>query len=291
MNQPRTNSEWGSSYRLVAAEKWKAKSAAMGRRVTEALVEFAGPQPGMSVLDLASGTGEPAISVAKIVGETGHVSALDLSGDLLKIATDRAEQRGFRNISFHQADAQQLPFPDRSFDLATCRFGVMFFPDVVRALRELNRVLRRGARACFTAWGPFEQPYWQSTFGVVLSRVGGPALAPGGEDPFRFAHPECLSAALAKAGFTQTEAAVHKVPWYWPGEAAELWQYAQAVSAPFRPLLERVPEDQWAAINREVHAEIQKYAASDGIHFEAQIVLAEGKAANKSQKTEAGEQI
>ena len=54
----------GSSYRLIAADKWKAKSAAMGQSVTEALVAYSHPKPGMNVIDLASGTGEPAISLA-----------------------------------------------------------------------------------------------------------------------------------------------------------------------------------------------------------------------------------
>lgn len=276
MIEPPGNAEWGSSYRLVAAEKWKAKSAAMGRDVTRALVEYSRPQPGMRVLDLASGTGEPAISVAGIVGPGGHVSAFDLSSELLEIATGRAAQRGLSNISFHLGDAHQLPFQNEEFDLATCRFGVMFFSDVVRALVELHRVLRPGARACFAAWGAFEQPYWQSTFGVVVRRVGGPGLDPDGQNPFRFAHPECLAAALTKAGFTKTDAALHKVPWNWPGEADELWEYAQAVSAPFRPLLERVPQAQWPDMNREVQAEIRKHVSNDGIHFDAEIVLASG---------------
>jgi len=59
-----SNPQWGSSYRLIASEQWKAKSAIMGRDVTEALVEYARPKPGMKVLDLASGTGEPAISAS-----------------------------------------------------------------------------------------------------------------------------------------------------------------------------------------------------------------------------------
>ena len=74
---------WGNSYRLIASEKWEAKSAAMGRDVTEALVEYAQPKPGMKVLDLASGTGEPAISLASRVRPAGHVTALDLSSELL----------------------------------------------------------------------------------------------------------------------------------------------------------------------------------------------------------------
>src|SRR5262249_19931082 len=172
----KNSTEWGSSYGLVAAEKWKAKSAAMGRAVTEALVDYARPKPGMRVLDLASGTGEPAISLADRVGPEGSVAALDLSVELLAIAEKRAQQRGLKNVHFHPADAPDLPFADESFDLATSRFGVMFFADVQTALRELYRVLRPGARACFAAWGPFEQPYWQSTVGVVARHVGGPAV-------------------------------------------------------------------------------------------------------------------
>ena len=101
---------WGSQYRLVASEKWKAKSAAMGQPVTDALVEYARPVKGMKVLDLASGTGEPAISLASRVGPQGHVTALDLSAELLKIAETRARTRGLENLSTRQADAHSLPF-------------------------------------------------------------------------------------------------------------------------------------------------------------------------------------
>ncbi len=172
---------WGTSYRLIASEKWKAKSAVMGKAVTEALVEYAQPKLGMRVLDLASGTGEPAISLAARVGVQGHVTALDLSAELLAIAEKRAQERGLDNFSTRQADAQALPFAGNSFDLATCRFGVMFFRDAVSALQELRRVLRAESRACFLTWGPFDQPYWRSTMGVVHRHVGGPLLPPGGQ--------------------------------------------------------------------------------------------------------------
>src|SRR5437588_12755124 len=116
-SHPDSKSDWGTQYRLIASEKWKAKSAAMGQPVTDALVEYAQPTPGMHVLDLASGTGEPAITLALRVGEGGHVDALDLSEQLLEIAKRRAEERGLSNFSVHAADAHSLPFPDNSFDL------------------------------------------------------------------------------------------------------------------------------------------------------------------------------
>jgi len=156
----KSGSQWGHSYRLIASEKWKIKSAAMGRDATHALVDYARPQAGMQVLDLASGTGEPAITLASRIGPEGHVVALDLSPELLQIAEERGRERHLTNLTTRQADANNLPFPDQSFDLITSRFGVMFLDE--DALREACRVLRPGSRACFLAWGPFEQPSGQA---------------------------------------------------------------------------------------------------------------------------------
>jgi SAM-dependent methyltransferase len=267
---------WGNSYRLIASEKWKAKSAAMGRDVTEALVEYTRPKPGMKVLDLASGTGEPAISLASRVRPAGHVTALDLSSELLQIAAERAQQRKLTNFSIRQADAHELPFPHESFDLVTSRFGVMFFQNCQRALREVHRVLKPGARTCFLAWGPFEQPYWSSTMGIVAKRVGGPVLVPGGADPFKFGSPGSLSAELRKAGFANIEEKTTTLPWTWPGTEQEVWDQAQAVATPFLPLLQRVPADRRNEIDREVISAIQQFADGDSIKFGAVVVLASG---------------
>jgi len=275
-SKPQTEPLWGAQYRLVASEKWKAKSAAMGKPVTEALVDYAQPAVGMSVIDLASGTGEPAITLALRVGEKGHVTALDLSEDLLEIARKRATSRGLNNFTTRQADAHALPFPDDSFDLATSRFGVMFFRDPVGALRELRRVLRPGARACFLAWGSFDQPYWQSMMGVVHQHVGGPLLDPGAPNPFKFSKPGSLSRVLRDAGFHTVEEENKTLPWAWPGPVEEVWEYAQSVSVPFRPMLERVPADQWPNIHAQVHKAVSCYCDGVKVSFGATVVLACG---------------
>lgn len=276
-SKPDSKPDWGNQFRLVASEKWKAKSAAMGRPVTDALVEYARPAPGMQVLDLASGTGEPAISLASRVGAHGHVTALDLSAGLLEIAAQRAQARGLKNFTTQQADAHGLPFPDNSFDLATSRFGVMFFRDPVLVFQELRRVLRTGARACFLAWGPFDQPYWQSMMGVVHRHVGGPLLQPDGPDPFRFAAPGSLSAVFRSAGFNAVEEETKTLPWTWPGPVEEVWEQAQAVAVPFRPMLERVPAEKWPEIHAEVHAAVRQYSDGEKVAFGASVVLASGK--------------
>lgn len=275
---PSNPAHWSSSYRLVAAEKWKAKSALMGSAVTKALVEYARPLPGMSVLDLASGTGEPAISLAERVGPQGSVTAVDQSSELLGIAIARARNKKLVNLATRQADAHRLPFANRTFDLATCRFGVMFFADAKQALAELHRVLKPGARACFAAWGPVEQPYWQSTMKIAHRHVGGPMLAAGGADPFRFSVAGSLSEVLCAAGFQEAEEATRNLPWTWLGDPDEVFEYACAVAAPFRPMLERIPEEMWPVVRADAKAAIERYRVGDEIRFGADVVLASGHA-------------
>ena len=269
---------WSASYRLVAAEKWKAKSALMGSAVTEALVEYAAPRPGMQVIDLASGTGEPGISLAPRVAPGGTVTATDLSVELLELAAERARKKNLANFLVRPADVHELPFPDKIFDLASCRFGVMYFMDAGRALSEIRRVLRPGARACFAAWGTAEQPYWQTTMKVVHRHVGGAMLERSGEDIFCFAASGSLSRALAAAGFSEVEESERSVPWTWRGSAEEVFEYARAVSTPFRPMLERVQEEQWPGILAEAHAAIDRYRVGGEIRFGARIILASGRA-------------
>ncbi len=250
----------------------------MGNAVTTALVEYAGPLPGMRALDLASGTGEPGISLAQRVCPKGTVTAVDQSAELLEIAAERARNKQLVNFTTEQADAHQLPFANHSFDLATCRFGVMFFTDAQRALAELRRVLKPRARACFAVWGSMDQPYWQTTMKIVHRHVGGNMLTPGGADPFRFSDAGSLSKMLSAAGFPEAEESTQNLPWTWPGDAEEVFEYACAVAAPFQPMLERVPAEEWPAIRAEAKAAIERYRVGDEIRFGADVVLASGRA-------------
>ena len=245
----------------------------MGQPVTNALVECAQPEQGMQVLDLASGTGEPAITLAARVGVQGHVTALDVSADLLEIASRRAKDRGLTNFTTQQADAHALPFPNENFDLATSRFGVMFFRDPDCALRELLRVLRPGARACFLVWGSFDQPYWQSMMGVVHRYVGGPLLGPDSPNPFRYAEQGSLSAILRRAGFREVVEEGKTLPWDWPGTADEAWEYARSVTVPFHPMLDRVPAEHWPQVNAQVQEAVQRYSDGQKIAFGATVIL------------------
>ena len=265
---------WGSAFRVAASKKWRRQSAAMGGGVTQAIVQLAAAQPGMRVLDLACGTGEPAISLASQVGERGRVVAFDINAELLDVARGRAAQHVLGNVSFQRADAHALPFGDACFDLVTSRFGVMFFDDIGCALQEARRVLRPGGRIALLAWGPFEQPYFLSTVAVVLRHVPGPMLQPGAPNMFRFSQPGSLTAVLQQAGFIAIEERTVTVRWAWPGTPEEVWQYFREVTAPFRPLFAGIPQEKARQVDADVIAAISRHYDGRQVNFTADVVLA-----------------
>jgi SAM-dependent methyltransferase len=267
-------SNWNSPARVNASQRWRQPSAAMGRALTDAIVAEARVAPGMRVLDIASGTGEPAISIAALLHGTGHVVATDISAEPLSVGRQRAGERGLTNIEFVPADVHRLPFADAEFDRATCRLGVMFFSDLPRALGEVHRVLKPAGRATLLAWGPMQQPYFETTLGTVLRVVPGSTLPPAGMAMFKFGHPGTLAAALRSAGFAQVEEKTVELPWNWPGTPEELWEYFQEVTVPFKPMLAAIPAAQREEVHGAVLTALRDRYADGMVKFAARVVLA-----------------
>jgi ubiquinone/menaquinone biosynthesis C-methylase UbiE len=271
--KPPSVSDWATHDRMNAANRWERPSAEMGRGATEAIVALAQPRPGMRALDVASGTGAPALQIARAIGPTGLVTATDLSPAPLKIAAERARQRGLTNIRFETADAHHLKYPDQSFDLVTSRMGVMFFSDLPRALAEMRRVLKPGGRIALLAWGPMEQPYFECT-GAIVMRHTGAALPDAAKQIFKFGERGTLSAALTAAGFRDVHEELRSVPWVWTASIADLWEYFQTATVPFRPVLAQIRPEQMELITREVHAAFAKYWDGEKVNMTADFVLA-----------------
>lgn len=268
-------SDWATHARMNAAKRWERPSAEMGRGATDAIVELARPQPGMRVLDVASGTGAPALQLARRVVPGGHVTATVLSPEPLNIAAQRARERGLTNLRFEVADVHKLPFDDGSFDLVTSRMGVMFFSDLPRALAEMRRVLKSGGRVALLAWGPVQQPYFDSTAGVIMRHTG--AELPASAKPvFKFAERGTLSAALSQAGFGNVTEELRTVPWVWTAPVSELWEYFQAATIPCRPLVEQIPSEKRELIAGEVQAAFSRFWDGEKVNLTADFVLASG---------------
>lgn len=115
--------------------------------VTQALIDDAGLIEGDAVLDVAGGSGEPSLTIAETVGPTGSVTCTDAVAEMVVAAQSEARRRGLTNVAFRQCAADSLPFENNSFDAVVSRLGVMFFPDLLAALREMLRVTKRDVRS------------------------------------------------------------------------------------------------------------------------------------------------
>lgn len=113
---------------------------------------------------------------------------------------------------------------------------------------------------------------------IVHQHVGGAMLQRARSDPFRFSDASSLSAVFSTAGFHEGQESTQNLPWTWPGDDEEVFEYARAISAQFRPMLEQVCGEQWPAIRAEVKAAMERYRMGDEIRFGADVVLASGKA-------------
>ncbi|HJV21638.1 MAG TPA: methyltransferase domain-containing protein [Holophagaceae bacterium] len=159
--------------------------------VAEHVVRIAAPRPGERVLDLACGTGNTALA-ARARG--AEVTGLDLTPELLAVARDRAAAAGWDDLAWVEGDAEDLPFPEGSFDVLLSSCGIMFAPDPARVAAELARVARPGARLVIQAW--------TAEGGVgrmfdVVRRHRPPA--PGSPNPFAWGDPAWVQGLLGPA--------------------------------------------------------------------------------------------
>jgi len=156
--------------------------------------------PGMRLLDVASGSGQPAFTAARRV-DPGRVTAIDMAPEMLAVARRRAAERGVQNVEFLEMDGDSLRFPDASFDAVTCAYALMFCPDPVQAVLEARRVLKPGGRYVAVVW---DQPANSPMLTIAGRAVGqffppqpATADAPG---VFRFADARHLETTLRAGG-------------------------------------------------------------------------------------------
>lgn len=252
----------------VRAARWREMPparTATSQAVTDLMVAALGTHANLHVLDVASGPGEPAISIAAAVAPSGgHVVATDLVEGMLAMAAENARSRGVTNITFERADAEALPYPGASFDAVTCRFAVMLFTDAPRALREMRRVLTDGGRVICMISGPPEQSAHLRPLAVVRHYVNLPQPAPGEPHQYRFSESGALAAQLREAGFRQVEDQVHHLPVQWTETPEQRWAAMQRNGRRMAAAIQALAPEQYAALTRDVLAAIEREQRGDG---------------------------
>jgi len=241
-----------------------------GRR----LIELAGIRSGMWVLDVATGPGEPALTIARLVGSRGLVAGVDFSPTMLRRARARARALGVRNTQFHEMDAERLSFEDLTFDRVVCRFGLMLMPDAEHALAEMHRVLVPGGRVAVAVWSAQSKV---NTLGIVrrtLERHDAFHPPPGAPDFFRFGKAGAMERALRAVGFRRVRCERMTVEWAF-NSPEEFWDSMKRGPS-LRRALATVSPTVRRAVKADVFRALATYERNGRLRIPNEAVLALG---------------
>jgi len=240
------------------------------------IIRLIDPQGKDLVLDVAAGTGEPGLTIATLLNG-GKVIITDLSEDMLAIARENAEKRGITNIETRACDVSELPFADNTFDSISCRFGFMFFPDMLLAAKEMVRALKPGGKIATSVWNVPEKNFWVTAIGGTISRnMSLPAPPPEAPGMFRCAKNGLIQDLFKQAGLKNTsEREVSgKLKC---GTTDVYWKMMTEVAAPFVAALSKADDAMRKKIKEEVYRAVnQKYPGGD-VNIDASALVIYGE--------------
>ena len=165
-------------------------------------------KPGDKVLDIGCGYGETCLEIGEIVGAEGEVLGLDCTQAFLDIANKERDEAGLDNVKFVLGDAQTYELPENYYDVVYSRFGVMFFQNIVYALKNAHKTLKPGGKLCMIVWRTInDNPCWGMAKDIALKHLPPPSdnAQTCGPGPFSLADEETTRAMMNAAGFESIE--------------------------------------------------------------------------------------
>jgi ubiquinone/menaquinone biosynthesis C-methylase UbiE len=232
------------------------------------LVRRAALQPGECVLDVACGTGIVARLGAEQVGAQGAVVGLDLNTAMLAVARALPAPLG-PIITWTEASALAMPFPDATFDVVLCQLGLQFFPDRPQALRDMRRVLVPGGRVLLSVFGPLAHNPAPQALAEALERHVGSHASAIKRAEHDLEDPAALDDLVSGAGFAAVTIETTTQHIHFP--SSREYVRIQFAATPLATLMQEIPRDQQAALSEAVIADVSEalrsYCGDDGLVF------------------------
>jgi ubiquinone/menaquinone biosynthesis C-methylase UbiE len=219
------------------------------------------------VLDVACGTGEPGLTIARIA-KNGKVVGTDVADKMLEIAKENADSKQIKNYETKTCDVCELPFENSSFNKISCRMGFMFFPDMQMASDEMYRILKTGGKMSTSVWAGPDNNVWITTImGIInknLQLSPPPAGSPG---MFRCAAPGFIKSVMENSGFKNVNERLitGKVSYE---SFDHFWQMMNEVAAPVVGALSKADDEMKQKIKSEVQQLSQQYKTDKGLELD-----------------------
>lgn len=241
--------------------------------VGEALLDVLHAETGDRILDLASGTGEPALTLAR--QHPGiNIVGVDAAAGMVRAAQNKVEREGLANIRFQTMSGERLEFTDESFDKVLCRFGIMLFVDPQQGINEMARVLKKGGRYAFAVWSTPETMttmYWARQ--VFRGRISE-ELAPALEKVTSLGPPGVIEEMLNRAGLNRFQISRKHFNYEFQS-FDEYWNLIEA-SDIMRQQFEALPTAQRNLIRDEVARFARDFQTANGLRIPHEYVLVWG---------------
>ena len=267
----------------AAAPGWDSNGALIGnwlRTSTAAMLDAADIKTGQHVLDVAAGAGEQTIDIARRIGSTGRVVAVDLSPELVARAKVNLSRASCFNAEAHVGNGQTLGF-DAAFDSAVCRLGLMFFTDPLAGIKGMRRSLKPGGRvAALVFGGPEYNPLIVEQLAIAARHAGVAPLDPcvaGGllslGDPVR------LTKLFEQAGFVLVDCCAIAAPMNLP-RAQDYVDFLRTAAGPIVKIASGLSNPQRAALWLDLERAFARFQSADKWCGENQLLLVSGSANN-----------
>ncbi len=237
------------------AQGYAAKAGDLFRAHAREALSHAQITQGMYVTDIACGPG----TLTTLLSDQGaKVAAVDFSPEMLAILERNLRERYTHGVTVYEADGQDLPFSDDTFDASFSLFGLMFFPDRPKGYAEVFRTLRSGGWAYVSSWSKMSDSPLFMVMSEVLQRLDFTRSAPP-YDVTSLENPDLLVSEMTAAGFDRVS--IHKLEHVSTfASPEELWESLVAASAPIAVIKSRMSDETWRAKSEDALNFIRAHA-------------------------------
>jgi ubiquinone/menaquinone biosynthesis C-methylase UbiE len=254
-----------AKYKAIEREAYSRKArsyekygSAIFENLASPLLEMSQIRPGEKVLDVACGVGIPSLAAAKLIAPGGSLVGVDLAPGMVDLARIRAQRLGLSNISFQEADAEQLPFPNESFDAVLCHQGLVHFTDRTKALGEMRRVLKPGGRVALSVWSTPDQTVVIGMVAKTIAELWPDAILPGAPTWFDFGASGAIETIMREVDFRELDSKRVDHPLE-VQDGEEYWQTNLGISGRLEMLLNSVPTEISQKIASKAKSEAEKW--------------------------------